>query len=395
MTLYGAGFRNERVTLDMCGPIKFTRVPYTYLLVICDVFTKYVMAVPLRSSDAVTIAQAFLDRWCNVFGFPYHLHTDQGSNLTGELWKDLCCHLRIERTRTTAYRPQANGQNERTNRTIVQLLRTTQEHHEDWYRRISHVCFAYNSSAHVVTGFTPHYLMFGSEPFSDFDVRMPDDPTLLPLPVQEHAQVIVQHINDAHVAARKHFKEAAETRKRYYDREVDKDGHNRRRRTYTPGELVLLKVSDHHLHLGKMNDRYDGPYYVITVFDTGVMRVKEAQRPDRPPKMVHHDRVRRFIQEEPKETPRWVHDAIVAFNRRAAATTQTEEDIALSVNDVATPSTSVSCVCCKQGRVDKFSIVRTFDYERRCHLCHDSLAEFVPLDMDAMDDVTDHDLYHC
>ena len=82
MTLYGAGFRNERVTLDMCGPIKFARVPYTYLLVICDVFTKYVVAVPLRTSEAVDIMQAFLDRWCNVFGFPYHIHTDQGSNLT-------------------------------------------------------------------------------------------------------------------------------------------------------------------------------------------------------------------------------------------------------------------------------------------------------------------------
>ena len=85
MTLYGARFRNERVTLDMCGPIKFTRVPYNYLLVICDVFTEYVVAVPLRSSEAVEIAQAFFDRWCNVFGSPYHIHTDQGSNLTGEL----------------------------------------------------------------------------------------------------------------------------------------------------------------------------------------------------------------------------------------------------------------------------------------------------------------------
>ena len=48
--------------LDMCGPIKFSRVPYTYLLVICYVFTKYVVAVPLLSSEATEIAQAFLDR---------------------------------------------------------------------------------------------------------------------------------------------------------------------------------------------------------------------------------------------------------------------------------------------------------------------------------------------
>ena len=131
MTVFGVGFRNERVTLDMCGPMKFARVPFTYLLVVCDVFTKYVVAVPLRGSSAAEIAQAFLDRWANVFGYPYHLHTDQGSNLTGELWRELCRALNIERTRTTAYRPQANGQNERTNKTIISLLRTTQEQHED------------------------------------------------------------------------------------------------------------------------------------------------------------------------------------------------------------------------------------------------------------------------
>ena len=42
MTIFGVGFRNERVTLDMCGPMKFDRTAYTYLLVVCDVFTKYV-----------------------------------------------------------------------------------------------------------------------------------------------------------------------------------------------------------------------------------------------------------------------------------------------------------------------------------------------------------------
>ena len=140
---------------------------------ICDVFTKYVVAVPLRNSEAVEITQAFFDRWCNIFGFPYHIQTDQGSKLTGALLQDVCKHLRIERTRTTAYRPQANGQNDRTNHTIVELLRTTQENHEDWYKCISHVCFAYNSSAHAVTSCTRHYLMFGCEPFCDFDVRMP------------------------------------------------------------------------------------------------------------------------------------------------------------------------------------------------------------------------------
>ena len=301
----------------------------------------------------------------------------------------------MERTRTTAYRPQANGQNERTNRTIVQLLRTTQEHHEDWYRRISHVCFAYNSSAHAVTGFTPHYLMFGCEPFSDIDVRMPADPAIHPLPVHKHASTVLQHINDAHVVARQHFKEAAETRKRYYNRDIDRDGHNRRVRAYTPGERVLLNVSDHHLHLGKMNDRYDGPYFVITVFDTGVIRVKEEARPDGPPKMVHHDRVRRFNQEEPVEVPRWVHKALAAFQRQATTSTQTMTDDHEVEATTSTQAVHTTCVRCKQHRCDEFGLIRVSDGERCCHLCKESVQGASSRQGGVYDDVTDHDLYHC
>ena len=259
LTVFGVGFRNERVTLDMCGPMKFVKVPYTYLLVICDVFTKYVVAVPLRGSTAVEIAQAFLDRWANVFGFPYHLHTDQGSNLTGELWRELCAALKIERTRTTAYRPQANGQNERTNKTLISLLRTTQEQHEDWYKRVSHTCFAYNSTPHASTGFSPFYLMFWYEPFADIDVRLPGEPRILPIPVNEHAQEIIEHMAEAHVLARKHLRETAETRKRFYDRDLADDGSSRRVRRFVPGERVLLKISDHHMHMGKLNARSEGP----------------------------------------------------------------------------------------------------------------------------------------
>ena len=366
MQLYGVGFRNERVTLDMCGPIKFAKVPYTYLLIICDAFTKYVVAVPLRSSEAKEIMQAFLDRWCNVFGFPYHIHSDQGSNLTGELWRELCALLRIERTRTTPYRPQANGQNERTNRTLVELLRTTQERHEDWYLRVSHVCFAYNSTPHAATNFSPHYLMFGCEPFCDLDVRVPGGPTVLPLPVNEFAEDIVQRMSDAHVITRTHLRESAESRKRYYDRDIGVDGVSRKVRQYTEGERVLLKVSDHHRHFGKMNDRFTGPYYVITVFDTGIVRVKEGE--DKPPKIVHHDRLRRFLEDAPTPVPEWVQRTIEAFRRKPRSNNSVDEDSGL----VETPVEDLNrvwCSKCAKGREDEHGILRTMNADGMCQCC--------------------------
>ena len=158
---------------------------------------------------------------------------------------------------------------------------------------------------------------------------------------------------------------------------------------------MLLKVSDHHLHLGKMNDRYDGPYFVITVFDNGVIRVKEEARPDRPPKMVHHDRVRRFVQEEPVVTPRWVMDAIAAFSRRSARGTQTEEEIRQELHTTEPMDATVHCTYCKHPRIDRHGIFRVFDFEHRCHLCHDSTSASMVPSKCSVDDVTDHDLYHC
>ena len=368
MTIFGVGFRNERVTLDMCGPMKFDRTAYTYLLVVCDVFTKYVVAVPLKGSTAVEIAQAFLDRWANVFGYPYHLHLDQGSNLTGELWREVCKEMKIERTRTTAYRPQANGQNERTNKTIISLLRTTQEKHEDWHKRVSHVCFAFNATPHASTGFSPYYLMFGCEPFAEIDVRMPGEPRVTPVPVNEHARGIMEHMNDAYVEARLRLKESAETRKRFYDRDTGAEGTSRRVRRFVPGERVLLKISDHHMHFGKLNARFDGPYFVLTVFENGTVRVKEEAHPSKPPKMVHHDRLRRFQEKEAANTPAWVWEAIAAFERHRTVSSQTDDDH----GEDSTSNRGVRatrCTTCNESQIDAHGLYRVFNNEHTCHLC--------------------------
>ena len=158
---------------------------------------------------------------------------------------------------------------------------------------------------------------------------------------------------------------------------------------------MLIKVSDHHLHLGKMNDRYDGPYYVITVFDNGVIRVKEEARPDKPPKMVHHDRVRRFEQEGPLDTPRWVHDAIAAFQRRAAAATQTGNQDGLETpNSGCDAPAPIQCVSCNQPRIDNYGLIRVFNRQRRCHLCY-GVSQPTSSSDSVVDDVSDHDLYHC
>ena len=60
----------------------------------------------------------------------------------------------IAKTRTTAYHPQCDGQVERQNRTLQDMLAAfASEHRDDWDLWIDSVVFAYNTSCHESTGY--------------------------------------------------------------------------------------------------------------------------------------------------------------------------------------------------------------------------------------------------
>ena len=57
------------------------------------------------------------------FGLPLQIFSDQGRNFDGKLFEALCKALQIHKARITPYRPAANGQEERFNRTLMDAVR--------------------------------------------------------------------------------------------------------------------------------------------------------------------------------------------------------------------------------------------------------------------------------
>ena len=127
-----------------------------------DGLTGWTEAIPIADQSAATWALAVYAEWIARYGMPEQLHSDRGTKFESALFAALCATFRVDKTRTTAYRPHANGKYERFNRTLVAMLRrAVQRRPYDWESFLAPVLQSYISTVSEATGFTPFRLALG------------------------------------------------------------------------------------------------------------------------------------------------------------------------------------------------------------------------------------------
>ena len=162
------GARGEILALDFVGgrdALPTTPRGNKLILVMIDLFTRYVVAIPLPNQTASTLVETLVNNYLLVYGAPRRILTDRGANFESALFANVCTMWRIHKSRTTAYHPATNGACERVNGTIKRGLQKVlnEKNLSDWDLVLPHVLFAYNTSVHSSTTFTPFFLMFGTE----------------------------------------------------------------------------------------------------------------------------------------------------------------------------------------------------------------------------------------
>lgn len=226
---------NEVLAMDFTV-LEPTQSGLENVLVLTDVFSKYTLAIPTRDQRASTVARVLVTEWFSTFGAPARIHSDQGRNFESVLIQQLCSLYNIEKSRTTPYHPAGNGQCERFNRTLHDLLRTLPPSRKrDWHSCLPQVLHAYNTTPHQSTGESPFFLMFGREARLpvDFLLGRVQDPVGGTINdwVQEHKM----RLRLAFEGVRDRLKEAAQRRKEHHDQSV-------RSEPLTVGQAVLLKA---------------------------------------------------------------------------------------------------------------------------------------------------------
>ena len=222
---------------------------------------------------------------CN-YGVPLEIHTDQGSNYESKLFYSMCDILGIKKTRSSVQHPRANGQVERFNHSLKQMLAMfVSENQRDWCEWLPLVMMAYRSTPHSTTKLTPNSLMFGRE------FRLPVD-LVVGRPeveernrsVEEYEQKLRQNLEIAHNVARKAIGKDAKYQKRHFDSRI-------KEKALEPGSFVYLYDSSKKKGLSyKIGRKWKGPYLVLSRI--GDVNYEIQLNRSSKAKIAHRDRLR-------------------------------------------------------------------------------------------------------
>jgi hypothetical protein len=161
-----ASYPREVMAWDVMGPLPTSNRGNKYIVVVMDMFSRWVEMGPVKDIQAETLADFMWTRVISRYGPPVRIHSDRGTNLNATVIRKLYEIWGISKSTTVAYYPQGNGMVERMNRVIQDAVakKNLNGDKRDWDECLPSVAFAYNVTPHAETQMSPFSLFLGGEP---------------------------------------------------------------------------------------------------------------------------------------------------------------------------------------------------------------------------------------
>ena len=146
------------------GPFPTALRQLKFLVVGIDYFTKWVEAEPLATITEKSI-RTFV--WKNIicrYRIPRVLVSDNGKQFDNSAFRNFCSELGIQNHYSSPAHPQANGQVEVTNRTLLKIIKTRLKAAKGiWPDELPSILWAYQTTARTPIGETPFRLTYGAD----------------------------------------------------------------------------------------------------------------------------------------------------------------------------------------------------------------------------------------
>ena len=167
-------FRWESVSMDFITQLPRTKTGSDAIVVFVDRLSKMVhFAATTTNVTAKDTARIFRHEIFRLHGLPRQIVSDRDTRFTSHFWKEVMSLLGVEQALSTAYHPQTDGQTERTNRILEDMLR----HYvnpllNDWDEHLDAIEFAVNNVWQESVKTTPFMLNYGQRPHTPVDIAL-------------------------------------------------------------------------------------------------------------------------------------------------------------------------------------------------------------------------------
>ena len=246
----------EEIGMDFITGLPRTSSGHDSIWVVVDRLTKVAHFIPVHTTyTGKRLAELYLARIMCLHGVPKKIVSDRGSQFTSKFWQKLQEELGTRLNFSTAYHPQTDGQTERVNQILEDMLRACAlDFGGAWDKSLPYAEFSYNNSYQSSLQMAPFEALYGRKCRTPLFWDQTGERQLFGTEVLTEAEEKVRTV-------RERLRIAQSRQKSYAD--------NRRRElTFEAGDYVYLRVTPlrgvHRFQTkGKLAPRFVGPYRIL------------------------------------------------------------------------------------------------------------------------------------
>jgi hypothetical protein len=246
----------EEIAIDFIVGSPRTQSGYDCIRVIVDRLTKVAHFIPVKTTySGPQLAELYLSRIVCLHGVPKKIVSDRGTQFTSRFWERLHEALDTQLRFSSAYHPQTDGQTERVNQILEDMLRACAlQYGRSWDKSLSYAEFSYNNSYQESLKMAPFEMLYGQRCRTPLFLNETGERKVFGPDILEEAEKQVRMVKE-------NLRVVQSKQKSYPD-------HRRRELSFEVGDFIYLKVSPMRgLHdfkvRGKLAPRFIGPFKIL------------------------------------------------------------------------------------------------------------------------------------
>jgi hypothetical protein len=153
----------EEIAMDFIVGLPRSQSGYDSIWVILDRLTKVAHFIPVKTIySGPQLAELFMLRIVCLHGVPKKIVSDRGAQFTSKFWERLHEILDTQLRFSSTYHPQTDGQTERVNQIVEDMLRACAlQYGRSWDKSLSYAEFSYNNSYQERLKMAPFEMLYG------------------------------------------------------------------------------------------------------------------------------------------------------------------------------------------------------------------------------------------